>query len=132
MSASSSRRSKSGMPQAHAALDLAALDLANTVVRASVDGGCRQSPGPSRRLCHPPGMAALDIVPVDANFKETQLKQVAIGQQVRVTIDQYPDLEIDGVVDSFAPGSGGIQPAAARQCHRKLRPRGPARSGQDR
>ena len=29
-----------------------------------------------------------------------------IGQRVRVTVDQYPDLEIDGVVDSFAPGSG--------------------------
>ncbi|MDX8514437.1 HlyD family secretion protein [Mesorhizobium captivum] len=98
------------LSQAQAALDLAVLDLANTVVKAPVDGivGNRQV-RVGRYMT--PGTAALDIVPVNgvwivANFKETQLRQVTVGQRVRVTVDQYPDLEIDGVVDSFAPGSG--------------------------
>ncbi|RWL92946.1 MAG: HlyD family secretion protein [Mesorhizobium sp.] len=100
---------QAALSQAEAALDLAELDLANTVVRAPVDGviGNRQI-----RIGRyvSPGTAALDIVPVNvwivANFKETQLKEVKIGQRVRVTVDQFPDLEIDGLVDSFAPGSG--------------------------
>jgi membrane fusion protein, multidrug efflux system len=101
---------QAALSQTQAALDLAALDLANTVVRAPVDGvvGNRQI-RVGRYVT--PGTAALDIVPVDdvwivANFKETQLNKVEIGQRVRVTVDQYPDVEIDGVVDSFAPGSG--------------------------
>ncbi|AEH89986.1 HlyD family secretion protein [Mesorhizobium opportunistum] len=101
---------QAALSQARAALDLAMLDLDNTVVRAPVDGivGNRQI-RVGRYVT--PGNAALDIVPVDdiwivANFKETQLKQVEIGQRVRVTVDEYPDLEIDGIVESFAPGSG--------------------------
>jgi membrane fusion protein (multidrug efflux system) len=101
---------QAALSQARAALDLAALDLANTVVKAPVDGivGNRQI-RVGRYVT--PGTAGLDIVPVNdvwivANFKETQLRQVEVGQQVRVTVDQYPHLEIDGVVDSFAPGSG--------------------------
>ncbi|MBZ9735741.1 MULTISPECIES: HlyD family secretion protein [unclassified Mesorhizobium] len=96
--------------QAQAALDLAMLDLSNTVVKAPIDGivGNRQI-RVGRYVTA--GTAALDIVPVKdvwivANFKETQLEQVNIGQRVRVTVDEYPDLEIDGVVDSFSPGSG--------------------------
>ena len=101
---------QAALSQAQAALALAELDLANTVVRAPIDGivGNRQI-RVGRYVTA--GTAALDIVPVNnvwivANFKETQLREVEIGQRVRVTVDQYPDLEIDGVVDSFAPGSG--------------------------
>jgi membrane fusion protein (multidrug efflux system) len=53
----------------------------------------------------------LDIVPVNdvwivANFKETQVRHIRDGQQAQVTIDGYPDQILEGVVDSFAPGSG--------------------------
>ncbi|MER8632608.1 HlyD family secretion protein [Mesorhizobium opportunistum] len=102
--------SHAALSQAKASLDLAILDLDNTVVRAPVDGivGNRQI-RVGRYVT--PGNGALDIVPVDdvwilANFKETQLSLVEIGQRVRVTVDEYPDQEIDGIVDSFAPGSG--------------------------
>jgi membrane fusion protein (multidrug efflux system) len=101
---------QAALSQAKAALYLATLDLANTVVKAPVDGvvGNRQI-RVGRYVT--PGTAALDIVPVNdvwivANFKETQLNKMEVGQRVRVTVDQYPDLKIDGVVDSFAPGSG--------------------------
>jgi membrane fusion protein (multidrug efflux system) len=101
---------RAALSQAQAAVDLAALDLENTVVRAPIDGvvGNRQI-RVGRYVT--PGTQALDIVPVEdvwvvANFKETQLKRVEVGQPVRVSVDRYPDLEIGGVVDSFAPGSG--------------------------
>ena len=53
----------------------------------------------------------LDIVPVDAlwvvaNFKETQIEHIRVGQRARITVDGYPDETFEGRVDSFAPGSG--------------------------
>ncbi|NUT78983.1 HlyD family secretion protein [Pseudomonas sp. C1C7] len=96
--------------QAEAARDLARIDLDHTVVRAPVDGvvGNRQI-----RLGRyvTPGVSLLDIVPVDnvwivANFKETQLEGIRPGQRVKVRVDGYPDTALEGVVDSFAPGSG--------------------------
>ncbi|VVP66334.1 putative multidrug resistance protein EmrK [Pseudomonas fluorescens] len=96
--------------QAQAARDLAQIDLDSTVVRAPVDGviGNRQV-----RIGRyvTPGAALLDIVPVHdvwvvANFKETQLEHIRPGQRVSITVDGYPDTALDGVVDSFAPGSG--------------------------
>ncbi len=43
---------------------------------------------------------------VTANFKETQLPQLRIGQQARVRIDALPGWYLTGRVDSFSPGSG--------------------------
>jgi membrane fusion protein, multidrug efflux system len=96
--------------QAQAARDLAQIDLENTVVRAPVDGVVGNRQVRIGRLVAP-GAALLDIVPVKdvwvvANFKETQIERIRPGQRVRITIDGYPDETFDGVVDSFAPGSG--------------------------
>jgi membrane fusion protein, multidrug efflux system len=41
-----------------------------------------------------------------ANFKETQLEHIRPGQLARISVDGYPDEMLEGVVDSFAPGSG--------------------------
>ncbi len=56
-------------------------------------------------------MALLDLVPIQdvwivANFKETQLEHIRVGQKVRVSVDGYPETELSGVIDSLAPGSG--------------------------
>jgi membrane fusion protein (multidrug efflux system) len=98
------------LAQAQAARDLAQIDLDNTVVRAPVDGVIGNRQVRIGRLVTP-GVSLLDIVPVNdvwvvANFKETQLKHIQIGQHVRITIDGYANETIDGVVDSFAPGTG--------------------------
>jgi membrane fusion protein, multidrug efflux system len=58
-----------------------------------------------------PGASLLDIVPVKdvwvvANFKETQVEHIRPGQRVRIKVDGYPNQTLQGVVDSFAPGSG--------------------------
>jgi membrane fusion protein (multidrug efflux system) len=96
--------------QARAARDLAQIDLDNTVVRAPVDGVIGNRQVRVGRMVAP-GTALLDIVPVSdvwvvANFKETQVEHIRPGQRVRITIDGYPNQTLDGVVDSFAPGSG--------------------------
>lgn len=96
--------------QAQAARDLAQIDLDSTIVRAPVGGVVGNRQVRLGRLVAP-GVSLLDIVPVDdvwvvANFKETQLGQIRTGQHVRISVDGYPDEALQGVVDSFAPGSG--------------------------
>jgi membrane fusion protein (multidrug efflux system) len=59
-----------------------------------------------------PGAALLSIVPladlwVDANFKETQLQHVRIGQHVTLTADLYGSaVTYRGTVIGLAPGTG--------------------------
>jgi membrane fusion protein (multidrug efflux system) len=52
----------------------------------------------------------MEIVPeevwVTANFKETQLSNMRVGQPVDITIDAYPDKTFHGYIDSFQAGSG--------------------------
>lgn len=96
--------------QAQAARDLAQIDLDNTVVRAPIGGVVGNRQARIGRLVAP-GAPLLDLVPVDdlwivANFKETQIEQIKPGQQIRIRIDGYPNQAFQGVVDSFAPGSG--------------------------
>jgi membrane fusion protein, multidrug efflux system len=96
--------------QTQAAHDLAQIDLDNTVVRAPVGGVVGNRQVRIGRLVAP-GASLLDIVPVNdvwvvANFKETQVEHIRPGQRVRITVDGYPNETLEGVVDSFAPGSG--------------------------
>ena len=98
------------LAQAEAARDLAKIDLDNTEVRAPIDGVVGNRQVRTGRLVAP-GTPLLDIVPVGsvyvvANFKETQLADIQPGQPVRIEVDGYSDVAIEGVVDSFAPGSG--------------------------
>lgn len=57
------------------------------------------------------GTPLLSLVPTNniwlvANFKETQLDHMHAGQSVKVVLDAYPDQPLQGVVHSFAPGTG--------------------------
>lgn len=96
--------------QAEAARDLARIDLDHTVVRAPIAGVIGNRQVRVGRLVAA-GAPLLDIVPVGdlyvvANFKETELAHIRPGQAARIRVDGYPDVELEGVVDSFAPGSG--------------------------
>jgi membrane fusion protein (multidrug efflux system) len=115
--ASSRKQAEAGLQQARASLGqaeasqtLARIDLANTVLRAPVDGvvGAR-----SVRLgaLVQPGTPLLSIVPLDrvwvvANFKETQVARMRPGQAVTIRADSFPGVAIPGHVDSFSPASG--------------------------
>jgi membrane fusion protein (multidrug efflux system) len=43
---------------------------------------------------------------VTANFKETQVKKLKIGEEVDVKIDAFPDIKIKGTVGSFIGATG--------------------------
>jgi membrane fusion protein, multidrug efflux system len=43
---------------------------------------------------------------VTANYKETQMTNVRLGQPATVTVDAFPDLRLTGHVDSWSPGTG--------------------------
>jgi len=57
-----------------------------------------------------PGTQLMAIVPdhvwVTANFKETQLRRMKIGQPVTIRVDAYPDVEFKGHIDSVQRGAG--------------------------
>jgi membrane fusion protein, multidrug efflux system len=57
------------------------------------------------------GTQVITVVPlpriwVIANYKETQMTNVRLGDPARVTVDAFPDLELTGHVDSWSPGTG--------------------------
>jgi membrane fusion protein (multidrug efflux system) len=57
-----------------------------------------------------PGQALIAVVPeqmfITANFKETQLTDMKVGDPVNIHIDTYPDKTFRGRVDSFQTGTG--------------------------
>jgi membrane fusion protein, multidrug efflux system len=57
------------------------------------------------------GTQVISVVPLQnvwviANYKETQLTHVAIGQKAEVTFDTFPGIVVRGRVNSIAPASG--------------------------
>jgi membrane fusion protein, multidrug efflux system len=57
-----------------------------------------------------PGAQLMAVVPdhmwVTANFKETQLAHMKIGQPVAIRVDAFPDIQFQGRVDSVQRGAG--------------------------
>ena len=58
-----------------------------------------------------PGQALLALAGsgqswVIANFKETQLRDMAVGSRAEITIDAFPGFVWSGHVDSFSPATG--------------------------
>lgn len=43
---------------------------------------------------------------IEANFKETDLTHLQLGQQASIHVDSFPDLELHGHIRSFTPGTG--------------------------
>jgi len=104
--------SQAGLAQVQAAYTLACLDLEHCRVYAPADGIVGNRKARVGRYATP-GTTLLDLVPVQgvwivANFKETQLEHIRVGQDVKVVADGYPDTALSGVVDSLAPGSGSV------------------------
>jgi membrane fusion protein (multidrug efflux system) len=57
------------------------------------------------------GTQVIAVVPlpnvwVIANYKETQMTNVRLGDPARVSVDAFPDLSLTGHVDSWSPGTG--------------------------
>ena len=41
-----------------------------------------------------------------ANFKETQLEKMQVGQAVEMTMDAYPDVKLEGRISSLSEATG--------------------------
>lgn len=51
-------------------------------------------------------LVPLDAIYVEANFRETQMARVRVGQPVDMTVDALPDVRLKGRVESLGPASG--------------------------
>jgi len=96
---------------ARAKLDAARLDLSRTVIRAPFDGIIAQrNVQVGQRIAA--GTPIMTVVPlntmyVDANFKESQLRRVKVGQNARLTSDLYGGgVVFHGKVIGLAGGTG--------------------------
>ena len=90
----------------------AELNLNYTQIKAPADGiVSKKSAEPGMQLAA--GQEIMAIVPLDdvwvtANFKETQLKRMHIGQKVEIEVDTYgKSHKYTGHIDSIAAASGG-------------------------
>jgi membrane fusion protein (multidrug efflux system) len=96
---------------AQANLDQARLNLGYTRIVAPIDGIVgRRSAEPGARVL--PGQVLLQVVDmshlwVTANYKETQLKKIRVGQHVHIHVDAY-NQDLGGTVESM-PGATGAR-----------------------
>jgi len=93
-----------------AALDAAKLNLGYTTITATQDGviGQRQVK-PGQLVGVGSQITTLTPLPnvwVIANYKETQLTHMAVGQKAEITVDTFPGHTLRGHLLAFAPASG--------------------------
>lgn len=89
----------------------ALLDLSRTEVRAPESGVVSQADRLQIGQMMVSGLPAVTIVSsngawVEANFKETDLNNMRIGQPAELTFDAYPKLKLKGRVASIGAGTG--------------------------
>jgi len=91
--------------------DRAALDMARTTLRAPADGVASQTDKVQPGQMIIAGMPTLSLVIskrryVEANFKETDLEKMRIGQPATIKLDAYPSQPLKGHVESIGAGTG--------------------------
>ena len=96
--------------RAQAMLDVAKMNLAYTVVTAAKDGQVSNIAIQPGQLVQA-GQSLFYIINNDeiwvtANFKETQLSRMVVGQKVTVHIDAFPGTDFEGTLASFSPATG--------------------------
>ena len=87
-------------------------DLDFTTVRSPIDGAFGNRlvnqgdyVAQGQRLGN---LVPLDEVFVDANYKETQLKRIRVGQPAVITVDAYGSRKFKGTVESISPAAGSV------------------------
>ncbi|SKA08210.1 HlyD family secretion protein [Consotaella salsifontis] len=94
-----------------AKLHSAELDLSRTKVYAPVDGVVTLTNLLQKGQYVAPGSSVLALVEtssthIEANYKESDLTHMAVGQPAKVTVDAYPDVTLKGRVESIGAGTG--------------------------
>jgi membrane fusion protein (multidrug efflux system) len=103
-------QSEAASAGARAALTTAKLNLSYTRIIAPQDGVISQrAVKPGQLIGVGTQITTLSPLPhvwVIANYKETQLTHVEVGQKVEISVDTFPGHVLHGRVQSFAPASG--------------------------
>jgi membrane fusion protein (multidrug efflux system) len=104
------RQAQSQGEAAQAQFAAANVNLGATILRASVNGrigdktvSVGQFVQPGTRLM---SVVPLDKIYVEANFKETQIGLMRIGQPATIKVDALDGVELKGRVESLSPGTG--------------------------
>lgn len=103
-------QNKAGIDAARAAVNLARLNLSYTVIVATADGVVGKKNIHEGQLVQP-GQALVDIVDntelwVVANYRETQLPHIAVGNKVNIKVDAVPDVSFTGCVERISDATG--------------------------
>jgi membrane fusion protein (multidrug efflux system) len=98
------------LKEAQATEHMRQIDLANTVIRAPVDGIIGNK-GVDVGQYVKAGTQLFALVPdhdlyIVANYKETQIGRMRPGQPVEISVDAFSSTTLTGRVESFAPASG--------------------------
>jgi membrane fusion protein, multidrug efflux system len=105
-------QSEAAIAAQRATLDAAKLNVGYTTITATQDGviGQRQvKPGQLVGVgSQVTTLTPLPNVWVIANYKETQLTHMAVGQKAEITVDSFPGHTLRGHVLAFAPASGAV------------------------
>ncbi|WP_028966736.1 HlyD family secretion protein [Sphingomonas phyllosphaerae] len=100
---------QAGVSGARAALRLAKIDLANTVIRAP-EAGRLSEVGVRAGQYVTAGSQLMFLVPpetwVIANFKEAQTARIAVGQRASFTVDALANARLTGRVERISPAAG--------------------------
>ena len=100
---------QAGVSGAEAALKLAQIDLANTVVRAPETGRLSEV-GVRVGQYVTAGSQLMFLVPAEvwviANFKEAQTARIAVGQPASFTVDALGNARIQGRIERISPATG--------------------------
>ena len=103
------RQREAQVAQAEANLAQAEINLSYTELRAPQDGSVTRRNVDLGTFVQAGQQLFYIVTPhvwVTANFKETQLADMRPGQHVSMNVDAYPNLHLQGHVDSIQEGSG--------------------------
>lgn len=102
-------KAQAALEHSEAGKEAAELNLSYTTIKAPGDGIVAQKTARAGGYVNP-GTSLLTIVPVnalyvDANYRETQLAHIRVGQPVKLAVDALPGVTVKGHVVSLAPAS---------------------------
>lgn len=100
---------ESEIAQAKAAVNQADLELSYTKIYAPQNGYVSKKAVVEGQLVQPDQALMSISLPgiwVIANFKETQIERMKIGQPVEIFVDAYPSTVFHGMIESFQVGTG--------------------------
>lgn len=103
-------QNEAGIELTKAIMDKAALNLSYSVIVAPCDGWTSRKEIQVGQLVQP-GQTLLDVVDsgevwVVANYKETQLPDIAVGAEVDIEVDAIPGVVFKGTVESLSQATG--------------------------